>query len=345
MIQHRPIHPLIAAAVLFNCALVGFAQGEPPPWHDPSPHIVRFVTVDAGVQLEVLDWGGSGRNIVLLTGSGNTAHVFDDFAVKLNGKYHVYGITRRGFGISSHPTSGYTDQRLADDVLQVLDSLNIQKPILVGHSLAGSEMTTLGSEHSDRLAGLVYLDAGDDPGDFSGKNPAYIALFKNLGPLMRAAPPSDADKKSFQGMLEWQMRTMRFTFPEADWRNQYDTNPDGSVGRNRTPYSIRKAIDVGTKKRDYSNITVPILYLPASPPSARGRSQYYLFKPQNAEQRAELQRIYDADRVYLNRYESNMRTAKGGVRIVELHAADHYVYFTNERQVLGEIRRFAVKVQ
>jgi len=112
-----------------------------------------------------------------------------------------------------------------------------------------------------------------------------------------------------------------------------------------TPYSIRKAIDVGTKKRDYSNITVPILYLPASPPSARGRSQYYLFKPQNAEQRAELQRIYDADRVYLNRYESNMRTAKGGVRIVELHAADHYVYFTNERQVLGEIRRFAVKVQ
>ena len=58
---------------------------EPPcaeaaPWRDPSPHTVRFVTVDDGVRLEVLDWGGSGRPVVLLAGGGNTAHVFDDFA-------------------------------------------------------------------------------------------------------------------------------------------------------------------------------------------------------------------------------------------------------------------------
>jgi hypothetical protein len=35
-----------------------------------------------------------------------------------------------------------------------------------------------------------------------------------------------------------------------------------------------------------------------------------------------------------------MRTAKGGVRIVELRGADHYVYFTNEREVLRELRKF-----
>jgi len=65
---------------------------------DPSPHTVQFVTVDKNVRLEVLDWGGSGRPVVLLAGLGNTAHVFDDFAPKLAGAYHVYGITRRGFG-------------------------------------------------------------------------------------------------------------------------------------------------------------------------------------------------------------------------------------------------------
>jgi len=31
----------------------------------------------------VLDWGGSGKPLVLLTGSGNTAHVFDELAGKL----------------------------------------------------------------------------------------------------------------------------------------------------------------------------------------------------------------------------------------------------------------------
>lgn len=58
---------------------------SPASWHDPSNHTVQFVTVENGVRLEVLDWGGSGRAIVLLAGSGNTAHVYDDFAPKLSG--------------------------------------------------------------------------------------------------------------------------------------------------------------------------------------------------------------------------------------------------------------------
>ena len=114
------------APVLVFCWIAGplLAQSS-PAWHDPSPHKIQFVTINANVKLEVLDWGGAGRNIVLLAGSGNTAHVFDDFATTLIPQYHVYGITRRGFGASSHPDSGYTDQRLADDVLAVLDVLKI----------------------------------------------------------------------------------------------------------------------------------------------------------------------------------------------------------------------------
>src|ERR1700680_1450721 len=72
-----------------------------PAWRDLSPHRVQFVTVDENVRLEVLDWGGSGRPVVLLSGLGNTAHIFDDFAPKLTSEFHIYGITRRGFGNSS----------------------------------------------------------------------------------------------------------------------------------------------------------------------------------------------------------------------------------------------------
>ena len=98
---------------------------------------VQFVTVDLNVKLEVLDWGGSGRPVVLLAGLGNTADVFDEFAPKLTGEYHVYGITRRGFGASSAPASGYSADRLGDDVLAVLDALKLERPVLVGHSIAG----------------------------------------------------------------------------------------------------------------------------------------------------------------------------------------------------------------
>jgi non-heme chloroperoxidase len=101
-------------------------------WHDLSPHKVQFVTVDENVRLEVLDWGGAGRPIVLLAGLGNTAHVFDDFAPKLASGYHVYGTTRRGFGASSVPAAGYDACRLGDDVIAVLDSLKLSKTLLVG---------------------------------------------------------------------------------------------------------------------------------------------------------------------------------------------------------------------
>jgi alpha-beta hydrolase superfamily lysophospholipase len=82
--------------------------------HDPSPHRIQFVLVEKDVKIEVLDWGGAGRSLVLLAGLGNTAHVYDDIAPKLAEKYHVLGITRRGFGASSSPSSGYTADRLGD---------------------------------------------------------------------------------------------------------------------------------------------------------------------------------------------------------------------------------------
>src|SRR5882762_9932294 len=133
---------------------------QPVPWHDPSPHSVQFLTVDENVKLEVLDWGGSGRPLVLLAGLGNTAHVFDDFAPKLTSEYHVYGITRRGFGASSVPASGYSADQLGDDVLAVLNALKLDRPVLAGHSIAGEELSSVGTRDPERVAGLIYLDAG-----------------------------------------------------------------------------------------------------------------------------------------------------------------------------------------
>jgi pimeloyl-ACP methyl ester carboxylesterase len=70
---------------------------------DDAPPETLFVEVDHNVKLEVLNWGGAGKPLILLGGLGSTAHVFDSFALKLVGAYHVYGITRRGFGASSVP--------------------------------------------------------------------------------------------------------------------------------------------------------------------------------------------------------------------------------------------------
>ena len=83
-------------------------RGIDPPaaCRDTTPHKTRFVRVEPGVWLEVVDWGGEHKpqTMVLLTGLGDNAHVFDQFAQQFTDSFHVIGITRRGFVPSSQPS-------------------------------------------------------------------------------------------------------------------------------------------------------------------------------------------------------------------------------------------------
>ncbi|HET9030461.1 MAG TPA: alpha/beta hydrolase [Candidatus Aquilonibacter sp.] len=133
--------------------------------HAFAPVSDMYVTVAAGVRDEVLDWGGTGRPIVLLAGQGVTARGWRPILPDLIKKYHVYAITRRGFGNSTKPpatAANYDAARLGEDVLAVLDRLHIEKPILVGHSIAGEELSYIGTNAPNRAAALIYLDAAYD---------------------------------------------------------------------------------------------------------------------------------------------------------------------------------------
>jgi pimeloyl-ACP methyl ester carboxylesterase len=174
---------LIATMATILCLASLLLQATQPG--DRAPHRAQMITVAQDVQLEVLDFGGKGHPIVLLAGLGNTAHVFDDFAPKLTGVGHVVAITRRGYGTSSRAESGYDVARLGEDVLAVIDELSLGKPVLIGHSLGGQELSYLASRHRDRVAAVIYLEAAyryayDVPGEFERD-------FPNLPP-----PPSAA---------------------------------------------------------------------------------------------------------------------------------------------------------
>jgi pimeloyl-ACP methyl ester carboxylesterase len=318
------------------------AIGQGRQFQDPSKHQIQFVTVEEGVRLEVLDWGASGRPVVLLAGLGNTAHVFDDFAEKLSGFCHVYGITRRGYGASSQPASGYDEQRLADDVLAVIDSLKLIAPVLMGHSIAGDELTAIGAQRSDRIAGLVYLDATADPTDDYTE---YNSLVQQLPAAIRSLPewggshaPSDADRNSFQAYKRWQRETLGVAFPEAELRNVFEANDDGSVGRYKTPKAIADAIRAGGRKRDYSQIRRPILAFSWFPPSVAERIKKY--PPTNAQGVAAIAAVRAAELKLAQQRIRNLLTANAPVHVIEMPGANHHVFLSDEAFVLNELRAF-----
>jgi non-heme chloroperoxidase len=330
-----PLRRTAAIALLLVCDTV--AAQEAAQWRDPSPHSIHFVTVEEGVRLEVLYWGGKGRPVVLLAGLGNTAHIFDEFAVKLSGTSHVYGITRRGYGASSRPPFGYSEQRLSDDVLSVLDSLKLVRRVLIGHSIAGDELTTLGAQHSDRLGGLVYLDAAADPTESA--SPQDEALFRSLPQVMRNSNgPSRDDTRSPQAFPDWQMRTVRTPFPESELHQ--NLNPDGSIGGHP---GLSAAIIRGARKRDYSHIRAPILAFSWYPLSVEAQMQQYHLT--ESGDRAAVAAYYAAEAKITDARIENLKSAPGGARVVVLRGANHYLFISNEADVLGELRSFLARLK
>jgi pimeloyl-ACP methyl ester carboxylesterase len=306
-------------------------------WRDPSPHQVRWITVDSSVRLEVLDWGGSGRPLVLL-GCYLTAHIHDEFAPKLTSEFHVYGITRRGIGASDRPTTGYTVQRSADDLLDVLAALDLQRPILVGTSCAGQVLTRFASEHPDRLSGLVYLDGASDP-----TTPAHDPPMPDLATLPKPIePPPEPDRSSFEAFTR--RSGLRVAFPEAEWRQLFAENADGSVGRSLGSLAIRQAITVDARvKPDYAGIRVPVLAIyQAQRPFddvAAG------FSIRNEQEHAALRQQYAATLAMYARWQSDLRTHIPSARIFELPGANLFMFLSNEADVLREIREFSTTMK
>lgn len=342
----------------------------PVAWHDPSPHSVHFVAVDKDIKLEVLDWGGTGRPVVLLAGLGNSAHVYDDLAPKLTPQYHVYGITRRGFGASSAPVpdkENYSADRLGDDVLAVLDALKIEQPVLVGLSIAGEELSSVGSRHPERAAGLVYLDAAycyayydrslgcltidvaelqrklrqlanaGPEGDFQMAQ----GLLQNDLPILkrdlRAVPklrlprppdPTPADLASFQAFSAWFARTLGEATPESERRATSAVTADGKPAGSKTPPNIPQAILSGEQK--YTQIRVPVLAIYAFP---------HKFPPyiENDPAARPSVKVLDASLLAQQKaFEKGVPSA----RVVRLAHANHIVFISNETEVLRAMSAF-----
>lgn len=279
----------------------------------------------------MLDWGGSGIPLVLLAGGGDTAHVFDDFAPKLTPIYHVYGITRRGFGESGFSAEGYGADRLGDDVFAVLNALKLRRPVLAGHSIAGEELSSIANRHPHRVAGLIYLDAAYPYAFDNGTGPSTKQFQEISGP--QPPPPDESDLASFGALQHYYLRVLGFTYPEGELRQQWTSNADGRVSQRRD-FPGYATIMSGMKK--YTIVPVPVLAIFAIP---HGEGKWVDNSPDPKVREAA--NAYSAALTPLT--ESQAKSFEKGVptaRVVRLPGAHHYVYLSNEADVLREMRAF-----
>jgi non-heme chloroperoxidase len=331
--------------ILVAHTILAFALGyatsqDSVPFRDSSPHRTQLVSVGPDVQLEVLDWGGTGRAVVFLAGY-LTAHVYDEIAPKLTDIAHVYGITRRGLGHSSKPPSGYTATESAQDVLRVLDALRLEKPVLAGHSFGGQDLHVVGATYPDRTGGLVYLASAEDTSLGSLTDGVEQQLDPNKLPEALRAQ-SHPDMSSFTAYRDWQRKNFGMAFPESELRQLYAANPDGSIGQYLVSKQVRDALFAGLQAPDYAAIRVPVLAL--FPVPARLDDQISKYKPQNAEEGVTLGFKYGLDLAWLARNKDAIKRSLPGARVIEVPGANVYIFLSDEADVLRELRAFLAQL-
>jgi pimeloyl-ACP methyl ester carboxylesterase len=141
---------------------------------------------------------------------------------------------------------------------------------------------------------------------------------------------------SFSALQQYYMRVLGFTSPVGELRQQWASNPDGSVGTSRDfpGYAILMSVISDYKK--YSAIPVPTLAIFAIP-HAQGKWVDGSTDPKVIEEA----NAYPAALTPLT--ERQIRAFERGIptaRLVRLRGANHYVYLSNEADVLREIRSF-----
>jgi len=298
-------------------------------WRDATRHTSGLVRVAAGVRLHYLDFGGpaGAPTILFLAGLGNTAHSFDDFAPRFTDKFHVVALTRRGFGESDHPETGYDTPRLVADIRAAISALHLGRVTIIGHSIAGEEMTRFAGEYPSLVDKLVYLDAAYD----RVRADAALQEIFPVPPNVPGRPdPTAADTVSPAAYVAFVHRVRGVNIPESDIRVRYKY--DGWQEEITTAYQSIQA-----EHPDYSRVKAPALAIYAVTDTISE------LEPWQREDRAHAAVWQDVvrgvERVDGLSREQFRREVEHGT-VLELHGAHHWIFVSNRDEVLTAVRRF-----
>jgi pimeloyl-ACP methyl ester carboxylesterase len=135
---------------------------------EPEGFLVEIVP---GERIHFLDWGGppvgpqSRPAVLLVHGLSATAWAWAPVARRLTRAVRTVAIDLRGHGLSDAPTSGYTQDQLADDVVAVAEGAGLlpeptSRVVLAGHGYGAIVAAWAAGPLAARCAGLVLVDGG-----------------------------------------------------------------------------------------------------------------------------------------------------------------------------------------
>ena len=290
-----------------------------------------------GVRLHYLDWGGDGSTLIFLTGMGCSAYIFNNFAPRFTDRFHVLALTRRGQGDSDYPETGYDAGTLTEDISHFMDHLNVEKAILVGHSLAGVELTHFSATYPVRVEKLVYLDALDD-------RRAEIEIIEQ-NPLRNVKIPK---VESTPHTLEEYIAGMKRDSPRLAeiWSELWDEEISHNVKLNeagivvdKMPESVyemmvKNLVKEYAPKRVEANLPILSIYAQKVPRLSNAYTE---------QQKTAFGRFHrDVEQPFFRSLISEFQQRFPHAKIIVIPDGHHYCFIAQEQLVYNEMRNFLI---
>lgn len=127
----------------------------------PSTPVDSYLLLN-GLRFHYRNWGGEGQPLVLLHGLASNARIWDLVASALAEHFRVLALDQRGHGLTDPAEDGYDFPSIARDLQAFIETLDLEKPILVGHSWGANVVlhyaTTMPGPRQP--AAIVLVDGG-----------------------------------------------------------------------------------------------------------------------------------------------------------------------------------------
>lgn len=110
-----------------------------------------------GHDIQVVDYPGKKGPIIMIHGLTGSHKYMHFYAEKLKGEYRILSVDLRGRGNSAKIGSESTIFQHAEDILELIKTLNIDQPILLGHSM-GAFISSIVASKSNSVKAVILLD-------------------------------------------------------------------------------------------------------------------------------------------------------------------------------------------
>ncbi|HAK47056.1 MAG TPA: hypothetical protein DCO79_14210, partial [Spirochaeta sp.] len=249
---------LLLTPIIFSCKTTSEPANLLPP-SALADSDSRFIEID-GIDVHYKERGSGEPEILLLHGLMANIGAWDYIYPELSKNYRVTAYDRAAFGLTERPSvtdayNPFTAEEAEAQALELISRLEIEKPVLIGHSAGANLALRLAINHPSDFSALILISPGiyTEIPSLPVRNLMNWEIFKGLGIALIRNIPGRIDQLIAQNYFNPELIT--------DEMKENYLQPTRALNWDQALWEYLRAQDDSMIEQHLAEIELPILII------------------------------------------------------------------------------------